>query len=51
MNLGTIDFINVGYPLVYRRQLEDESIVVIINPSGTSKECQMIEGVGFKELL
>ena len=41
-NCGEIEFLQVGYPLVYRRRLGSQSITVIINPS--EKEA-CIEGI------
>lgn len=44
-NMGTIEFLTDTYPLCYRRKSEDESILVVINPSGNKVECPVkIEG-------
>ena len=36
-NCAEIKFLNVGYPLVYQRSCETESMTVIINPSSESQ--------------
>lgn len=43
-SFGTVEFINVGYPLVYRRSAEGENIVVIVNPSDKPQTFDAING-------
>lgn len=37
---GEIEFVNRGYPLMYTRTFEDETLLVIINPSGEEKHVE-----------
>ena len=41
---GKIEFISDGYPLVYRRSDDKQSITVIINPSAESAEIENVYG-------
>ena len=41
---GSIEFISDGYPLVYRRSAEGQTIAVIINPSAESALVPDIRG-------
>lgn len=43
-SLGEIEFLNDGYPMIYRRKSEKQIITVIINPSEKSAEVKMAEG-------
>ena len=44
-NLGEIEFIETGYPLVYKRTAADgKACMVIINPSQKKCEVKMKEG-------
>jgi glycosidase len=36
-NYGEIEFIHIGYPLIYKRSFTDEILLVIINPSAEEK--------------
>lgn len=39
-----IAFLQVGYPLVYRRRCEQQSVLVILNPSATPQTIDKVEG-------
>ncbi len=41
---GEIEFVNVGYPLVYKRKADDRTVTVIINPSKETFKLDGIEG-------
>lgn len=41
---GSIEFIQNGYPLIYRRKSEEEQITVIINPSSKAMNIDKIQG-------
>lgn len=41
---GEIEFIHVGYPLVYKRECETQSITVIINPSSETFNVENVDG-------
>ena len=36
-NYGDIEFVHIGYPLMYTRSSDDETLLVIINPSAEEK--------------
>ncbi len=41
---GEIEFINIGYPLVYKRTAGEQTITVIINPSAESQPLPEVSG-------
>lgn len=43
-NTAEIEFVNVGYPLVYRRKCGGQSIVVVINPSAEPCKVENVSG-------
>lgn len=43
-NCSEIEFLNIGYPLVYKRSCDTQSITVVINPAGTSQTIELPSG-------
>lgn len=44
MNNASIEFISTDYPLIYRRKCDEESVIVVINPSSCELELPAYSG-------